>query len=249
MPVTASCGKATSSANASDRLVVGLGKSRERSVDRGSLMLHRAPHFAHSHSLVLSAALLGIFHMAARPAHACSLMANQPHTLDPQAQASDSTPPGVPTVSVESIHRGKGPESSGCSQSASSCDDIGTVSLLVSATDDQTSAESIGYRIELASGTLPSGLTLPSDAVRAIGGRLFLIWQDGNTDQQEALSFSLSIRAVDLAGNVGQPATIQISDPGSGSGCTVAARGLTLGWPTAIAILAGAFLFRRRRRS
>jgi hypothetical protein len=177
-------------------------------------------------------------------------MANQPHTLDAQAQVSDSTPPGVPTVSVESIHRGKGPQGSGCSQSASSCDDIGTVSLLVSATDDQSSAENIGYRIELASGTLPSGLTLPSGAVRALGGgSLVMVWIDGNTDQQEALSFSLTIRAVDLAGNVGQPATIQISDPGSGSGCTVAGHGLTLGWPSTAAIILGVFLLRRRRRS
>lgn len=212
-------------------------------------MLHRAHYFTVCHSLVLSVVLLSVFQIPTRSAHACSLMANQPHALDAQAQVSDSAPPGVPTVSVESIRRGKGPESSGCSQSASSCDDVGSIDLLVSATDDQTSADSIGYRIELASGTLPSGLTLPSGAVRAIGGRLFLIWLDGNTDQQEALSFSLSIRAVDLAGNVGQPATIQISDPGSGSGCTVAARGLSIGWPTAVAILVGAFLLRRRRRS
>jgi hypothetical protein len=212
-------------------------------------MLGHAPHFTVSHSVVFSAAILGVVQIAARPARACSLMSNPPHTLDAQAQASDSTPPGVPAVTVESITRGKGPVSSGCGQSASSCDDLGTVTLLVSATDDQTSAENIGYRIELASGTLPSGLTLPSGAVRAVGGgRLFLVWSDGNTDNQEALSFSLAIRAVDLAGNQGQPATIQISSPGSGSGCSVAARGLSSVWPTTIAILVGCYLLRRRRR-
>jgi hypothetical protein len=175
-------------------------------------------------------------------------MSNPPHTLDAQAQASDSTPPGSPKVILEDIKRGKGPEGLGCGQSASSCDDLGTVTLMVSATDDQTSAADIGYRIELASGNLPSGMTLPTGAVAGYGGNLFLFWSDGNTDDQEALSFSLEIRAVDLAGNEGLPTTIQVSSPGSGSGCSVAARGLTSAWPTAIAILIGTFLIRRRRR-
>jgi hypothetical protein len=209
-------------------------------------MHFQARSFTASHSLVLGAAVLVVFDFTARPAVACKIVGNQPHTLDAQAQSSDSTPPGAPTVAVESIRRGKGPEGSGCSQSASSCDDLGSIALLVSATDDQSPPEKTGYRIEIASGTLPSGLTLPGTDVRGMGdGRLFFGWNDGNTDAQEPLSFSLMIRAVDLAGNVGQPATIQITDPGAGSGCTLAARGLTTSWPTTSAVLLGAFLLRR----
>jgi len=59
-------------------------------------MLHHSQHFAVSHCVVSSAAFLCVVQIAARPAHACSLMSNPPHTLDAQAQASDSTPPGVP---------------------------------------------------------------------------------------------------------------------------------------------------------
>jgi hypothetical protein len=210
-------------------------------------MLYRKHRSAVPSSLFLSVAFLAFLQIAPSSARACKPGSNHPHTLDAQAQGTDSTPPGLPTVSVERIGRGKGPQRSGCGESGTSCDDLGTITLLVNATDDQTSAESMGYQVELASGSLPSGLDIPSAAVRTMGGRLYFYWIDGNTDDQEAVSFSLTIRAVDLAGNVGEPATIAISDPGSGSGCTVARRGPASGWHcTAVGILLLAFLLRRR---
>ena len=140
---------------------------------------------------------------------------------DPQAQATDGSPPSAPLVTVQSIQRGKGPEYQGCSQSASSCDDLGRIILQVSATDDQTEVASLGYRIELASGSLPSGLSLPATAVRpATSSGLVLGWNDGASDDQEALSFVLVIRAVDLAGNEGPPTSVAVRDAGSG-GCSV----------------------------
>lgn len=158
----------------------------------------------------------------ATPARACSFPDNQPYTIDPQAQATDATPPSAPVATVQSVKRGKGPEYAGCSQSASSCDDLGTILLQVSATDDQTDTASLGYRIELVSGSLPSGLTLPATAVRpALSGGLLLVWLDGASDDQEALTFELSVRAVDLAGNEGPPTSVAVHDPGSG-GCSMA---------------------------
>ena len=120
--------------------------------------------------------------------------------------------------------------------------------MQVSASDDQTAVENLGYQIEVATGRLPDGLVLPTGAVRTLGGNLFLGWIDGASDDQEPLSFSLTIRAVDLAGNVGPPVTVTVADPGSGSGCVVAARPLPSTWPTTtLAILFAAYLWRRRR--
>jgi hypothetical protein len=185
----------------------------------------------------------------ARLAHACSLVQDVPHTLDPSAKATDTTAPAAPTVSVTSIERGKGPKTnvSSCSQSASSCDDLGSVDLQLGAQDDQTPTDQIGYQIELAGGELPSGMTLPSQAVRARAGAIYLHWIDGAHDDQESISFTLQVRAVDLAGNIGPATTVEVHDSGSG-GCSLIPSPLSA-WPfTTLTILLLAHLLRRRRR-
>jgi hypothetical protein len=182
-------------------------------------------------------------------AEACSFASNQPLVIDPQAQASDSTPPSPPSVGVESITRGKGPQPAGCGQSVSSCDDIGWIVLTVDATDDQTASAGLGYQVELVAGDLPAGLALPNGPVLPREGRLLLVWTDGASDDQEAISFTLALRAVDLAGNVGQPTTVQINDPGSG-GCSIAARRPGSSWPAStLVVLLAARLLRRRRQA
>jgi hypothetical protein len=127
---------------------------------------------------------------------------------------------------------------------------MGSIELQIRAEDDQTPADKMGYQIELIAGALPSGLTLPTQAVRALGGAVYLAWADGSTDDQESLSFSLSIRAVDLAGNLGPATTVQVHD--GGSGCHLAARTPLSAWPlTTVAILLLARLLRacpRRRQ-
>jgi hypothetical protein len=174
------------------------------------------------------------FAVIATPVCACEFGGNRPHTVEPQAHAADASPPTAPIVTIQSIRRGKGPERQGCSQTASSCDDLGMIILQVSATDDQTETASLGYRIELVSGSLPSDLSLPETAVRpATSEGLLLYWGDGNTDEQEALDFTLSIRAVDLAGNEGPPTAVEVRDLGSG-GCSVA-RSSQLGSPGTVA--------------
>lgn len=209
----------------------------------------------HRHPIRSSLARLGAagialsagFCLAAEAASACSFAANPAHTLDGNAQATDATAPAAPTLTVVRVVRGKGPQSESlCSSSVSSCDDLGQIELQMAATDDQTPATSMGFRIELAGGALPSGLTLPDYSVR--GSRLLLVWIDGASDDQEAFSFVLAISAVDLAGNVGPATTIDIRDPGSDSGCTIGVPSpLRTPWPTTIAILLIGFLLRRWR--
>jgi hypothetical protein len=191
----------------------------------------------------------GAFAAIAMPVYACEFGGNRPHTIDPQAQATDALPPSAPIVTIPSIRRGKGPEHHGCSRTVSSCDDLGLITLQVSATDDQTETASLGYRIELVSGSLPSDLLLPETAVRpATSEGLLLYWMDGNTDEQEALDFTLSIRAVDLAGNAGPPTAVAVLDPGSG-GCSVARHGPNDSPGTVAAVLfVIAGLLRRGRR-
>jgi hypothetical protein len=171
------------------------------------------------------------------PVHACSIRGNQPYAIDPQAQATDTTAPTAPVVTVESITRG--PASGACS--GSSCDGVGRLVLQVSATDDQTAPASLGYRIELSSGRLPSGLVLPNTAVHSatVDGLLF-VWDDGTGDDKAALAFGLSVRAVDLAGNESPPTAVTVSDPGSG-GCSIGGHNP---WDSAVALVAAVFLIR-----
>jgi hypothetical protein len=192
----------------------------------------------------IGCAILGLGMVAwhAPLAVACSLRPPPEHVTDPQAQASDATAPDAPAVAVSKIGRGKG--QAACSNN--SCEGNGTIVLEVSASDDQAPTDKLGYQIELVSGQLPPGLQLPTKAIRALGGEVWLHWNDGDTDEQEAFSFSLAVRAVDLAGNVGPASTASVQDGGS-TGCSVGRHAPGSAWQlTTIAILLLARLSRTR---
>lgn len=112
-------------------------------------------------------------------------------------------------------------------------------------TDDRTDAEHMGYRVEVVAGHAPSDPTWPTGPVRALGGTLYFHWVDGGSDDQEAVDFTLRIRAVDLAGNEGPPSDVRIRDDGSSAGCRVAGAGVDLSWSFVAALL---FCLRRRAR-
>jgi hypothetical protein len=150
--------------------------------------------------------------------------------VDPQS--TDTIAPAAPTVTVAAIRRGKGPE--GCS--ATDCDDLGSIDIALTAEDDQVSAGKVGFQVELSDGNPPSDLRLPSGPVLASGGHLYLHWNDGASDDQESISFTVSIRAVDLAGNTSPPTTVRVSDGGSG-GCSLGGRRLGSSWATTIVLL------------
>jgi len=172
--------------------------------------------------------------------------------IDPSLQAADQVAPVFSSVSVTDIKRGQGPQQSGCGESATSCDDIGIVTLVLHASDDTTSPEHIGYRLTLQSGTLPAGLMLPADAVEpGFDDRtLLLVWIDGNSDDQESFDFTLRVVAIDLAGNESAAQTVRVSDE-RGMACAVAAPHRAPRAPFLVAVLGlvlGWAAGRRRRR-
>ncbi len=165
--------------------------------------------------------------LRAESAEACHVQTPVPHVVDPSKQATDTTPPPAPVVRLQQIKRGQGPQDGpGCTSSASSCDDLGMVTISAVATDEDTPPTLIGYRMELLSGRLPAGLMLPGDSRppsppnQSGEGALLLHWLDGATDKQESFDFTLSVRAIDLAGNASPPTMLRVSD--DPSGCSLA---------------------------
>jgi hypothetical protein len=198
---------------------------------------------ARSVRLLVPGALVAML-LLDRPAQACSLAGWTNLVLDPTEQAADRTPPSAPTVSGLRIGRGRGPERSGCGMSASSCDDMGTVIFAVSATDDRTATNALGYRITFVRGVMPPGLQLPQgDVLSGTDGTFTLFWTDGASDEQEELDFALEVRAVDRGGNVSATGTrVEVQSPGSG-GCRVS-RGGAHGLPSSTGALLLALLAR-----
>ena len=166
--------------------------------------------------------LTGILLFDAGRARACSLAGNAPHVVDPASM--DTVPSEPPSdVSVQ-VNRGTHLDDGGCGSTGStSCDGFANIQLMLNqpATDDQTSAENMGYLVEVIDGSPPGGLTVPADAVRAVNGtNLAFGWFDDDTDGQEIVAFSVRLTPVDEAGNVGpSSAPIRIYDPGSTEAC------------------------------
>lgn len=145
----------------------------------------------------------------------------------PDTSLSDSeAPAAVGDVDV-SIKRGRAPDCRLGTCSSSSCDDIGFLQLSFDAPeDDQTAGGDLNYQIEVVEGDAPDGL-IPSFVFRTFEGpgQISLQWGDGATDDQEALDFTIVVRAVDLAGNVGPDSEpIVIADSGGKAGCNVGHR-------------------------
>jgi len=121
------------------------------------------------------------------PALACQIIPWENHEIlaDPQ----DSSPPGR-VVQVEG-------------EVENICMDIWSARLSVTPPlDYQTPALELGYSIQHVGGTLPEGLQLPGEPVRPYRGRILLHWLDSPTDPSP-VDFSVSVAAVDTAGNQG----------------------------------------------
>lgn len=182
-------------------------------------------------------------------AQACSFEVSRKLELDPAEQAVDRTAPGDVVPGAVSIKRGVGPRSEGCDgQMATSCDDLGQLVIgLTAPTDDRTPGTKLGYRVRLVGGALPPGLTLPTEPVTAVerSGGLVFVWIDGATDEQEEISFDITVTAVDLAGNEsGKAVGVHVGDPGAeASGCQVGRRSAA---PTFVLALVAARLVSRR---
>lgn len=147
-----------------------------------------------------------------QPARACSLTPHPEHMIDPAEQAVDTTPPGVPVLGAVRIRRQ--PSLPACNDSGA-CDGTGLITLTITApTDDRTPGTSMGYLVEFADGAVPLVFP-PQEAVGADEQGEIAIYFN---DQDQRLDFTLSVRAMDLAGNLGAPAAVEVRDAG-GDGC------------------------------
>ncbi|MBK8999002.1 MAG: hypothetical protein IPM35_25040 [Myxococcales bacterium] len=191
------------------------------------------------------AALAGLVLLAPRRGDACSYGPMAPHTTDPAEAAVDSTPPSAIAKPSFTVQRGHGPEGGCGSQSSDSCADIGSISVhFQPASDDRTDAANMGYRVEVVKGVAPADSTWPSAAVRAHeGNTLYFHWADGESDEQEAIDFTLAISALDRAGNQGPATELRIRHGGSEEGCRATRSGVDLSW-----WLVAAALWALRRR-
>ena len=184
-------------------------------------------------------------------ARACSF-GFPPYALDPAEAGVDTQRPATPVVSDVSVKRGTGPRGNGCHATASSCDDIGVITLHVAATDDRTPPGDMGFAVSVASGDAPADLSPLGQSV-AVGadGTLTLIWLDGATNDQEEISWELTVRAVDKAGNISAGAATVSVYSGS-TGCSISPgrrlpRSVEPIVVLVVAWLTAAFVLRRRR--
>lgn len=170
--------------------------------------------------------------LGASPSAACDFSPPPSYVLDPSEVGVDKTAPSAIGETTHSVTRGRGPERSACSETSSSCDDIGGIQLYVSeVSDDRTSVDELGYRVELIAGHLP-GFTPPTTPVGAYNGnQLFFHWSDDAEDEQESIDVTFRIRAVDLAGNEGPPREVRVRDDGRSGGCRIATSSVDVSLP------------------
>ena len=198
----------------------------------------------HRAALLALGGIAGVMGRTA-PARACSLIGPGPYTIDASMQATDHVAPTLPPLSVARLQRGKAME--GCS--SNSCDGIGTLAIGGAATDDVTAAP--GYRFSVVAGALPPSFSILLDQpsqVTVSDGKIWLNWDDGATDDQEPIDFTLKVVAIDKAGNESAPQTVRVSDD-AGSACAVAGGSperQPIAWFVGLA-LTGVLLARRRR--
>jgi len=140
-----------------------------------------------------------------------------PHVIDPALRETDHVPPTLPPLTgFNYLGRGhESPGAEGCGGSGDpGCDAYGAVHVAPAATDDVSPEYKIGYRFTVASGTPPAGLVLPENAVDFPLGEIAFnfLWNDGATDDQEPVNFTLRIVAVDQAGNESAPQTLAVHE-------------------------------------
>jgi hypothetical protein len=167
-------------------------------------------------------ALLGLTLAAAPEARACKPALPVPHVVDESRKASDGQAPRLTSAPSVTVSRGNDLELSACERdrTGDTCDDLGWLAIDLAASDDQTPAAEIGFRLTVTGGKLPPDLRLPTHDVRARDGRIMLHWSDSATDGEDPFSFLLAIAPVDTAGNLGPITSVQVASSGDG-GCSM----------------------------
>lgn len=138
-------------------------------------------------------------------AQACSPVKTHPYKVD--ASVVDSVPPGAVTASMV-VDLAALRESD-----TSTCRDISFATLVVSASDDQTPSEELGYQVTLLCGDLPP---VEAGPVQGWDGNLHYSW---SPSLETGFHSMVGVQAVDLAGNVG-PMTELVISAGEAKTCS-----------------------------
>jgi hypothetical protein len=189
--------------------------------------------------------------------------------VDPALEAIDQTPPSVTANDVEfrrpTLNEPTFTETVGCQESITSCDGSPhRVSVRIySAQDDQTPAEQIGYLLEIVEGEAPSDFLVvfateeerrvwrdPATQPIRLPDHTIRFNASSDPDNPERVEFVLKITPVDLAGNVGEPVLVRVTDPDYPEGCqSVGARSNLPPLLAALALLLAQRAWRLRRRA
>lgn len=167
---------------------------------------------------------------------ACSTLPlphSQLHEVDPSLQATDQSPPTVQVSDFE--FKRPDPEVVDCrSPVTSSCDGFRRYFSVPihSAQDDQTPPDQIGYLIEVVEGKAPSAMRVsfateeehaswrdPATQPIRLPDNLLRFSAKLDPEDSGRIDFTLKITPVDLAGNVGEPAFLHVTDPNFPEGC------------------------------
>ena len=171
----------------------------------GGLVAAIGPGMRRTH--LLASGLIALAPSIPKPVGACSVavMDGGVHVLDPRYADDDVAPSAL--VASAAVWRSPASDDSGCTSCGPS---PGYVHLELSATDDRTPYERLGYKFAIAAGQPPRGLdlthTLLPNPYDGWGHQLGLAFDTSS----EPFSFDLEIRAIDLDGNAGPPVVITI---------------------------------------
>lgn len=187
-------------------------------------------------AVMRSVLVLAVLALAApRDAHACFEPGFEQHHLD-RSQLADTTKPGPVSVTMWIEEPGGG----GCvGPAANTCGTSGRrLVVRVTASDDQTPPDKLGFRVTVSAGTAP--FPEPGD-VRALDELLSF-----PLGESESLDFELAVRAIDLNGNIGPATYTQVAQSSGGEGCASHHAGRAVSFGLVAIVLA--FLVARRRR-
>jgi hypothetical protein len=148
--------------------------------------------------------------LLAAPAFACSYLLPPP--FETVADAADTVAPAAAVPGKPEVRRGRGPRRTPGGWEATSCDDMGEITVALGRPPGDAGVAGLGYEVTL-SGTLPEGLRVHT-ALAVATDRLVLPWLDGSTDAQEAFDLVVTVVTVDRAGNRSAPAKVSVRDPG-----------------------------------
>jgi len=197
----------------------------------GKLAQHRALAIAVA---VLASSGLVAFSGEAR---ACTYAPLSAYTLD--HGSGDTAPPLLSAANI-SIMRAPG-DSNGAD-----CRDLGSYTITVDASDDETGADDLGFSVALVEGSVPFEVP-DGDVEPSSSGSL----SSPFPDDRLAFQGTLEVRVVDRAGNRSDPILVSASgdDMTEDEGCSCSAAGAPSRSYGAFMGLAGLLLLNRRTRA